>query len=165
MDPEAPRPRPVNRRQALSGLAGAGLALPLLAACGSGGDESASDSTPTGMTTSDSSGSSGSSDSSGSDGSDGTALVSASDVPVGSGVILSDPGVVVTQPTEGDFKAFSVTCTHQGCPVTSISSDGIVCPCHGSVFAISDGAPTAGPAPSALASVAIDVKDGEISTA
>ncbi len=65
-----------------------------------------------------------------------------SDIPVGGGKIFSDEQVVVTQPTAGQFKAFSAVCTHQGCIVGQISGGQIICPCHASHFDISTGAPT-----------------------
>ncbi|HEX6336184.1 MAG TPA: Rieske (2Fe-2S) protein [Jiangellaceae bacterium] len=69
----------------------------------------------------------------------GEVLASTSDVDVGGGVILPDRGVVVTQPSDGAFKGFSSTCTHQGCTVSSISDGTINCACHGSRFSIEDG--------------------------
>ena len=90
----------------------------------------------------------------------GTALTSTSDVPVGGGTVFADKDVVVTQPTAGDFKAFSATCTHQGCKVKSVADGNIVCPCHGSKFAIADGSVTNGPAKSPLPEKTISV-DGD----
>jgi len=90
----------------------------------------------------------------------GTALTSTSDVPVGGGTVFADKDVVVTQPTAGDFKAFSATCTHQGCKVKSVTDGNIVCPCHGSRFAIADGSVTNGPAKSPLPEKTISV-DGD----
>jgi Rieske Fe-S protein len=69
----------------------------------------------------------------------GDVLTTTGEVEVGGGVILTDRGVVVTQPTSGEFKGFSATCTHQGCTVSSISDGTINCPCHGSRFSIEDG--------------------------
>ena len=60
-----------------------------------------------------------------------------SDVPVGGGVVRE--GVVVTQPTEGEFHAFDALCPHQGCAVNEVSDDAIRCPCHGSAFSLEDG--------------------------
>jgi Rieske Fe-S protein len=68
--------------------------------------------------------------------------VKTADVPVGGGVIQGS-SFVVTQPSAGQFKAFSPICTHQGCPVTKIQNGMIVCPCHNSMFDISTGTPTA----------------------
>lgn len=68
------------------------------------------------------------------------------DVPSGGGVILKGRGVVVTQPSDGDFRAFSAICPHQGCEVTAIVEADIVCGCHGSRFGLADGALKKGPA-------------------
>ncbi len=73
-----------------------------------------------------------------------------SDVPVGGGKIYTDTQTVVTQPEAGTLKAFDTTCPHQGCPVTSIVSKQIICPCHGSAFDISTGDRVAGPAQTGL---------------
>lgn len=69
----------------------------------------------------------------------GTPVVGTGDVPVGGGVIQADLGVVVTQPNDGEFKAFSSTCTHQGCTVSEVGDGLIQCFCHGSRFSIEDG--------------------------
>ena len=90
------------------------------------------------------------------------ALTSTSDVPVGGGTVFADKDVVVTQPTPGEFKAFSATCTHQGCKVKSVTDGVIVCPCHGSRFAITDGAVTGGPAQRPLPAKTITVEGDEI---
>ncbi|WP_041307456.1 Rieske (2Fe-2S) protein [Intrasporangium calvum] len=74
------------------------------------------------------------------DGAGGTPL---SEIPVGGGKIFAQQKVVVTQPTAGVLKAFSTTCPHQGCAVTSIRDGQIICPCHGSTFDIASGAPSA----------------------
>lgn len=69
----------------------------------------------------------------------GTPVVGTADVPVGGGVIDADLGVVVTQPSAGEFKGFSATCTHQGCTVAEVTGGTINCPCHGSRFSVEDG--------------------------
>ena len=81
-------------------------------------------------------------------------------MPVGGGTVFADKDVVVTQPTAGDFKAFSATCTHQGCKVKSVTDGQIVCPCHGSRFAVADGAVVGGPAKRPLPAKTISV-DGD----
>jgi len=51
--------------------------------------------------------------------------VAISKVPVGGGVIMDDPDqYVVTQPTRGDFKAFSKICTHQSRAVSKTTTSG-----------------------------------------
>jgi Rieske Fe-S protein len=77
--------------------------------------------------------------------------IATADVPVGSGVILDDAKYVVTQPTKGDFKAFSSICTHQGCPVAEVTGGTINCKCHGSKFSIEDGSVVNPPAQRPLA--------------
>lgn len=89
-------------------------------------------------------------------------LVALADVPVGGGIILEDENIVVTQPTEGTVLAFSATCTHAGCTIDDVSDGLIRCPCHGSVFDMTTGAPTAGPAEQALPAVAVTVDGADV---
>ena len=70
--------------------------------------------------------------------------------------------VIVSQPSAGEYKAFSTVCTHQGCQVQVQDSNRIVCPCHGSEFAVSDGSVVHGPAESPLASYPVQVKGGKL---
>jgi Rieske Fe-S protein len=154
---------PVNRRgvlqsaAALGAAASAGLAL---AACGSSDSDSYSSPSPAGSAT----GGAGATEGTGSGTTGGaantpagTSLGSTSDVPVGGGKIFSDANVVVTQPTAGTFKAFSTTCTHQGCKVSKVESGRIKCPCHGSQYSIADGSVEAGPAPRPLPAATVTV--------
>jgi Rieske Fe-S protein len=117
-----------TRRNVILGVAAAGVAAPVLAACGSSG--STRDTTGT------------SSDPAATRASDPT-TIKVSDIPVGGGRIYPDQQLVVTQPKAGDFKAFSAVCTHQGCILDDVSDGFIKCPCHGSMFAIATGKPTA----------------------
>ena len=133
----------IGRRHALAGVAGLGVAAPLLASCGDDGASTDAED-------------------SGSDAAAGTVLGATSEVPVGGGTIFDDEKVVVTQPTEGDFKAFSATCTHQGCLVGKVEEGEILCPCHGSAFSAEDGSVVTGPATEPLAAAAITVEGDEI---
>lgn len=92
----------------------------------------------------------------------GTGLISVSEVPVGGAIILSEEKVVISQPTPGEINAFSVTCTHQGCPVSQISDAGIVCACHNSVFSTLDGSVISGPATRPLTPIEITVAGDQI---
>ena len=67
-------------------------------------------------------------------------------VPVGGGVIVQGKNVIVTQPTAGEFLAFSSTCTHMACQIASVVNDKINCSCHNSQFSIADGSVLRGPA-------------------
>lgn len=152
-------------RRTVTGLATAGLSLPLLAAC-SGDDEPGTASDPAGEASSSSSGSSPSATESSAGGGGGAdALASTADIEVGGGTIFADEKVVVTQPSAGEFKAFDTTCTHQGCPVQSVSDGTINCDCHGSKFSIADGSVQGGPASSPLAEVPISVEGESITLA
>jgi Rieske Fe-S protein len=139
----------VSRRR-FTATATAGLALPVLAACGSGGSGSGSDA------------SSDSGSSSTPTAAKGTVLASTSDVPVNGCAVFDEQKVVVTQPTEGDFKAFSSVCTHQGCAVSPSTDGEIPCNCHGSRFSLEDGSVLDGPATSPLPEVPITVKGDSI---
>lgn len=97
--------------------------------------------------------------------SSGTELGKTSDIPEGGGKIFKDEGVVVTQPTAGEFKAFSSKCTHQGCAVTGITNGVITCPCHQSEFSVTDGSVKKGPATQPLPEEKITVNGDSIALA
>ncbi|MBR7832787.1 Rieske 2Fe-2S domain-containing protein [Actinospica durhamensis] len=92
----------------------------------------------------------------------GSTLTTTAKVPVGGGFIDTDASVVVTQPESGTYKAFSSICTHQGCPVTSVTNNVIQCPCHGSQYSAKDGSVITGPATQALAAKNITVSGSDI---
>jgi Rieske Fe-S protein len=94
------------------------------------------------------------------------AFARTSEIPVGGGKTFSDQKIVVTQPTAGQFKGFSATCTHAGCLVDRVERGQIICPCHGSRFSITDGQAEQGPALLSLPAEKIAVSsDGAISRA
>jgi Rieske Fe-S protein len=88
-----------------------------------------------------------------------------SDIPVNGGAVFADKGVVVTQPTSGEFKAFSSLCTHKGCALTSVENGTINCRCHGARFALADGSVQGGPATRPLDARSITVEKDNISLA
>jgi Rieske Fe-S protein len=88
--------------------------------------------------------------------------VATSEVPVGGGVILEDADFVITQPTAGEFKAFSKICTHMQCPVGSVEGGTINCPCHGSKYSIEDGSVVNPPAPDPLAEAEVTVSGDRV---
>jgi menaquinol-cytochrome c reductase iron-sulfur subunit len=58
-----------------------------------------------------------------------------------------------------EFVAFSVNCTHLGCPVRWLpAADLFMCPCHGGVY-YADGAVAAGPPPHPLWRYPVRVQD------
>ncbi|MEV4005754.1 Rieske (2Fe-2S) protein [Actinomadura sp. NPDC049753] len=127
-------------------LIGAGLAgvAGLAAACGGSGDDG------------------GGAGSGGDGGGAGAALASVGEIPVGGGKVFEDAKVVVCQPRQGEFTAFSATCTHRGCSVGSVSGGTINCPCHGSKFKITDGSVASPPADEPLAAKKVTVQGGKI---
>ena len=129
-------PAPLDRRTVLRGGAVVGLVVvgaPALQAC-----SSSSGSSPQ------------------------TTTVKTTDVPVGGGVVEDATAVVVVQPAAGDFKAYSAICPHQGCTVDQISGGEIHCPCHGSVFRVSDGGVVHGPATQGLMVLTSTVKGDSV---
>ena len=148
--------RAVLRGAAVAGLAGA--AVPLLAACG---DDGAAGGTPSSSTPT-SAPSSAPTSSAPTSGGGGPVLGPVSDVPVGGGKVFTDAKIVVTQPTAGQYKAFTAVCTHMGCIVEKVENDTIDCPCHGSKFNASDGSVANGPATKPLAPINVTVQGGNI---
>lgn len=137
-----------TRRQVLAGAAGASAAL-VLAACGSGEDTQVPVAQPAAAQAAPAPAV--------------LRFAKTSDIPVNGGKIFPDQNVIVTQPTAGQFKAFSATCTHKGCALASIEKDVIVCKCHGARFAVADGSVQKGPATSPLRPMNIRVDGGAIS--
>ncbi|MET8158966.1 Rieske (2Fe-2S) protein [Sphaerisporangium sp. NPDC005289] len=152
-----------TRRAVMLGASGAGLAV-VLTACGGYGTSASTDSGDSSSDPAPASSSDGAASDSGSGGG-GNALAKTSDIPKGGGKIFKDEKIVITQPADGEFKAFSAICTHQGCPVGSVSGGTINCPCHGSKFKIADGSVADGPASSPLEEKKIKVKGGSITLA
>ncbi|WP_435198638.1 Rieske (2Fe-2S) protein [Janibacter sp. GS2] len=124
-----------TRRDALGMATTAGVAAVSVTACGGGADDGGSGSTQ-------------------------SVRVPVTDVPQGGGLIRDD--VVITQPTDGEFKAFDARCPHQGCAVGEVTASAIVCPCHGSEFDPASGAMTQGPATEGLAARTATVEGDEI---
>ena len=154
------RPRTLPRRAVLVAVAaGAGG---LMVGCGSGEEGGTADGggQGAGATTDTDTGAAGAdtpeATSQPDEGSGAEVLAATADVPVGGGVIAG--GVVVTQPTEGEFRGFSSTCTHQGCTVASVADGVIGCVCHGSRFSAEDGSVERGPATAPLPEVAVSVE-------
>jgi menaquinol-cytochrome c reductase iron-sulfur subunit len=59
--------------------------------------------------------------------------------------LASRTAVWLRRDSQLEFTAFSVNCTHLGCPVRwMVGANLFMCPCHGGVF-YADGSPAAGP--------------------
>lgn len=136
----------LGRRTVVAAVGAAGAAA-ALTACGGG---------------SDGSGGSDRVEQPGSGGKGGEVIAATADIPEGGGVVFAAQKVVVTQPQPGEFKAFSSTCTHQGCAVKDVSGGTITCPCHNSTFDAATGSPTGGPATQPLPAREITVEGDSI---
>ncbi len=90
-----------------------------------------------------------------------TFTVAASEVPVGSGLVLDNTYAVV-QPTAGDFRAYTAICPHQGCTVREITETEIICPCHSSRFSTADGTVMSGPTDVPLKEAQVTEADGQL---
>lgn len=64
--------------------------------------------------------------------------------------------------SETEFIAFSVNCTHLGCPIRWLAdAELFMCPCHGGVY-YKDGTVAAGPPPKPLIRYEVRVSGGEV---
>jgi Rieske Fe-S protein len=129
---------PARRRTVLRGAALAGAAGVGLTACG--GKKSGSSDAPT----------------------TAVDLGAATAVPVGGAKLYRDDKVVVSQPAQGTFKAFSAVCTHQGCVLDTVDGTTASCPCHGSQFNAETGAVIQGPATEPLPAVKVTEAGGKL---
>jgi cytochrome b6-f complex iron-sulfur subunit len=150
----------LTRRTVLAvGVTGAGAAA--LAACSSSSKSSGAVSSPAGVgQTGQSPTGSGVS----TDQSTGKDLAKLSDITVGEAVsakLADGSPAIVARPTATTAACFSAICTHQGCTVKPAGKE-LHCPCHGSVYDAVTGEVKHGPAPKALAKVAVHVANDEV---
>lgn len=127
-----------RRRTVLCGAAVAGLGVATAGCAGGGGTDAST--TPT----------------------EPVDLGPASAVPVGGATLFRERRLLVSQPTDGEFRAFSAVCTHAGCVLDKVEGDEGNCPCHGSRFDVASGKVLTGPAGSPLPEVPIRVRDGAL---
>ena len=137
----------VPRRTLMLGASAAGAAL-ALAACSSAEPESGTTAPTAEAPTAES---------------PSAAIATLSDIPVGGSIsaVLDNAPIIISQPTAGTVVAFSAICTHQGCKVAPAKKE-LDCPCHGSRFNSTTGDVIAGPATTALPSVAVSVSGDEV---
>lgn len=131
-------PHCATRRTVLRGAALAGIGL-TAAAC-SGSDEPDDPATPTAP--------------------EGLGVAGA--VPVGGARLYREQRVVVAQPAEGEFRAFSAVCTHRGCVLAPVEGTEGLCTCHGSRFDVTSGEVLQGPATKPLPEVPVRAEDGRL---
>ncbi len=158
----------LSRRAAVRSAAIVGVGAPLLAAC-------AADDEPVAEPVPEETSAPAAADSEAADSESpvvgAAALATVAEIPVGGGKVFGKEKVVVVQPVEGEFKAYSAVCPHQACLFTEVSDNAIKCGgCHQSEFAAEDGSNTVGPNGGsanlpALGEVALSVEGDSISLA
>ncbi|GHF66648.1 (Fe-S)-binding protein [Streptomyces mashuensis] len=84
------------------------------------------------------------------------------EVPVGGARLYREQRLLVAQPAEGQYKAFSAVCTHAGCVVDKVQDGKVHCPCHGSLFDATTGKVLQGPAGAPLPSVPVKADGGKL---
>lgn len=94
----------------------------------------------------------------------GKMLARLNDLPIGGGLVMGADAIVLTRTSGDDVRAFSATCTHQGCTVSTVAQGLIECPCHGSAFDAATGAVVTGPATIGLAPVTVVVSGDAVYT-
>lgn len=97
----------------------------------------------------------------------GTRVGAVTAVPVGQAAQFSDPATGnpawMVCLSQGNFAAFSAVCTHAGCSVQfQANSKEFICPCHGGVFSARNGQVLGGPPPTPLASIPVQVSNGQL---
>lgn len=76
--------------------------------------------------------------------------------------ITAETGVWLRRDNASQFTAFSLNCSHLGCPVRWVAEANLfMCPCHGGVY-YADGAVAAGPPPRGLTRYPVRVRSGNV---
>jgi menaquinol-cytochrome c reductase iron-sulfur subunit len=76
--------------------------------------------------------------------------------------ITAETGVWLRRDNASRFTAFSLNCSHLGCPVRWVDEANLfMCPCHGGVY-YADGAVAAGPPPRGLTRYPVRVRSGNV---
>lgn len=101
---------------------------------------------------------------------EGAVLADTADIPEGGAIpiLVGDAPAILVHTPEGEFRAFSAICPHQGCKVLPPADDApetVECPCHRSRFETFTGTVINGPADEDLTEIAVQVEDGKIVTA
>lgn len=76
--------------------------------------------------------------------------------------VVAKTGAWLRRDGESDFIAFSINCTHLGCPVRWLPhADLFMCPCHGGVY-YKDGTVAGGPPPRPLFRYPVRVREKQV---
>jgi thiosulfate dehydrogenase [quinone] large subunit len=95
----------------------------------------------------------------------GTTIADAASLAPGHAMPFTDPAdggpALLIRAADGGLKAFTATCTHQGCEV-GFKEGEIRCPCHHARFDPASGRPTRGPAREPLTPIRVVERGGKI---
>ncbi|MCK1796462.1 Rieske (2Fe-2S) protein [Streptomyces sp. XM4193] len=94
--------------------------------------------------------------------SEAVGLGSADSVPVGGARLYRDDRLLISQPEQGKYRAFSAVCTHGGCVLSSVEKLEADCACHGSRFDAGTGKVLRSPATTDLPEYPVRLKDGSL---
>lgn len=83
-----------------------------------------------------------------------SAEIAATEIPVGSAIMVDK--VIFAQPTEGEFKAYSQTCPHQGSLITKIDGMTATCTSHFTSYNLVDGSVIDGPGTKPLTEYSVE---------
>jgi len=76
--------------------------------------------------------------------------------------VTAESGAWLRRHSRDEFIAYSLNCTHLGCPVRWVEkADLFMCPCHGGVY-YDDGRVAAGPPPKPLSRYAVRVRNQRV---
>ena len=98
---------------------------------------------------------------------DAIEVADVSELPVGGSKLFRYPDehspCILVHLREGEFVAYSQSCTHLMCPVHYEAEEKrFYCPCHEGFFSAEDGSVLAGPPPRPLPQYPVAVKEGKI---
>ncbi len=76
--------------------------------------------------------------------------------------VTADSAVYLRRTGDQTFEAYSIHCTHLGCPVRWLADANLfMCPCHGGVY-YADGAVACGPPPRPLVKFPVRIEQGQV---
>jgi menaquinol-cytochrome c reductase iron-sulfur subunit len=76
--------------------------------------------------------------------------------------ITSNGAAWLRREGKAQFTAFSVNCTHMGCPIRWLAkAELFMCPCHGGIY-YKDGTVAAGPPPKPLVRYEVRIANGQV---
>lgn len=94
-------------------------------------------------------------------------IATTTEIPIGGSKVFAYPTddhpCYLLHPTAEKFIAFSRLCTHHACPIFyRAEANEFDCPCHGGVFSATDGSVLAGPPPTPLPQIQLELNGDQI---